>query len=187
MCFRLVLRRSLVKWKKLAFPSPLKLWNCREFTSEYVSTRNICSLSPYFNSEKRKQDDRGRTVMPYLGLARIFYAVVFGAIHAECIGEDSVSLSREDQENTTINTPSDNVKVRDSSGRFSSSTKLVKTKERKSHAIDLLKGINSAKKKLDFNMEQEGEQKERWKRATRSVTVSFFCFQFVYKCSAFHL
>ena len=52
--------------------------------------------------------------MPYfrLGLAGIFYAVAFGAIHADCIGEDSVSLSDEDQENTTINTPSDNVKVR---------------------------------------------------------------------------
>ena len=122
--------------------------------------------------------------MPYLclGLAGIFYAVVFGAIHAECTGEDS-----EDQENTTINMPSDNVKVRDSSGRFSSSTKLVKTKERKSHAIDLLKGINSAKRKLDFDVEQEGEHKECWKRATQSITVSFFGFQFVYKCFAFHL
>ena len=152
-----------------------------------MSTRNICSLSPYFSSEKRKQDDRGGTVMPYLGLAGIFCAVVIGAIHAECIGEDSVSLSREDQGNTTINTPLDNVKVCDSSGRFSSLTKLVKTKERKSHAIDLLKGINSAKRKLDFDVEQEGEQKERWKRATGSITVSSFCFQFVYKCSAFHL
>lgn len=98
--------------------------------------------------------------MPYfrLGLAGIFYAVVFGAIHAECIGEDSVSLSNEDQENTTINTPSDNVKVRDSSGRLSSSTKLAKTKERKSHTIDLLKNINSAKRKSYFDVEQEGKR-----------------------------
>ena len=112
--------------------------------------------------------------MPYLclRLAGNFYAVVFGVIQAKCIGEDSVSLRRKDQqnkENTAINTPSDNVKVRDSLGGFSSSTKLLKTEERKSHAIHLLKGINSAKRKLHYDMEQQGEHKECWKQATRSV------------------
>ena len=53
------------------------------------------------------------------------YAVVFGVVYAECTGEDSVSLSVEDQEkqrkeNTAINTPSGNVKACDSSGHFSS-------------------------------------------------------------------
>lgn len=155
MCFRLVMRRSLVKWKKkLAFPRHLNFGIVGNLQV------NICRLSPYFTYEKRKQEDRRGTVMPYfrLGLAGIFYAVVFGAIHAECIGEDSVSLSNEDQENTTINTPSDNVKVRDSSGRLSSSTKLAKTKERKSHTIDLLKNINSAKRKSYFDVEQEGKR-----------------------------
>ena len=57
-----------------------------------------------------------------LGLAGIFYKVVFGAAPTECTGEE---------ENSAINTPSGNNKTRDSSGRFSSSTKLLKTKERK--------------------------------------------------------
>ena len=65
--------------------------------------------------------------------------------------------------------------------------KLVKTKERKSNAIDLLKGINSAKRKLDFDVEQEGEQNERWKRATRSVTVSFFLFSVCLQVFCFSL
>lgn len=163
-CFRLLLRRSLVKWEKIASPSPKKLWKYKEFSSECVAKVNICRLSPDFSSKKRKQDDRGG----------IFYAVVFGTLSGECIGEDSASLSGEDQEKIAINKPSGNVKARDSSGRFSSSNKLLNTRERKGHATDLLKRINSAKRKLDCVEEQEEEHKERWKRTTRSVTVSFF-------------
>ena len=76
-------------------------------------------------------DQGPHTVVPSvcLALAGIFYRVVFGATPAECTGEE---------ENPVITTPSDNVETRDSSGRFSSSTKLLKTKERKRHATDLL-------------------------------------------------
>ena len=139
---------------------------------EYVSKGFISSLSPDFSSEKRKQDDRGGIVVASvcLGLAGIFYKVVFGATPAECMGEE---------ENPAINTPSGNVQTRDSSGRFSSSTKLLKTKERKRHATGLLRGIKSAKRKLNYEEKQEEENEVLWKRTTRSVTVSFFCFQFV--------
>ena len=46
----------------------------------------ISSLSPDFRSEKRKQDDHGGIVMTTvcLGLPKIFYKVVAGAIPAEC-------------------------------------------------------------------------------------------------------
>ena len=45
-CFRL-LRRSLVKWEKIASPSQKKLWKYKEFSSECVAR-----LSPDFSSKK---------------------------------------------------------------------------------------------------------------------------------------
>ena len=158
--------------KKITLPSPLKIWNCTKLLHEYVSQGFISSLSPEFRSEKRKQDDSGGIVMSSvcLGLAGIFYKVVSGATPAECTGEEEIPA---------INTPSGNVETRDSSGRFSSSTKLLKTKERKRHATDLLKGFNSAKRKLNYEEKLEEDDVVLGKRTTRSVTVSFFCFQFV--------
>ena len=168
MFFRYVLGRSLVKWKKITLPSSLKLWNCKKLMPKCVSKGFISSLSPDFRSEKRKQDDRGGIVMPSvcLGLAGIFYKFVFGATLAECTGEE---------ENSVTNTPPGNVETRDSSGRFSSSNKLLKTKERKRHATDLLKGVKSAKRKLNYEEKREGDDEVVWKRTTTSVTVSFFC------------
>ena len=101
-----------------------------------------------------------------LGLAGIFYKVVFGTTPAECTGEE---------ENLAINTPSGNIETRGSSGRFPSSTKLLKRKERKRHATDLLKGVNSAKQKLNYEETREEDDDLLWKQATRSVTVSFVC------------
>lgn len=173
MCFRYVLRRSLVKWKRITLPSPLNFWNCKKLMPEYVSKGFIGSLSPDFRSENRKQDDRGGIVMPSvcLGLATIFYKVVFGATPAECAGEE---------ENPAINTPSGDVETRDTSGRFSSSTKLLKTKQRKRHAKDLLRGIHSAKRKLNYEEKRDEEVEMLCKRTTRSVTVSCFWFLFVW-------
>ena len=70
---------------------------------EDVSKGFISSLSPDFGSEKRKQEDRGGSVVPSvcLGLAGIFYKVVFGATPAECTGEE---------ENSAITRPSDKLK-----------------------------------------------------------------------------
>ena len=166
MCFCLVLRRSLVNWKSIGLPLPLKFWHCKTLISEHVLKGRICSIPPDFGSEKRQQDDRGGIPYICLGLAGIFYAVVFGVSPAECIGEGSLTLSGEDQENkenTAIHTPLANVKTRDLSGRFSSASRLFKTKERKCHAVDLLKGINSVKQKLDYEDRQEEEDKEHWK------------------------
>ena len=137
---------------------------------KYVSKGYISSLPPDFRSEKRKQDDRGGIVIPSvcLGLAGIFSKVVFGATPAECTGEEG---------NSATNTPSDNVETRYSSGRFSSTTKLLKTKERKRHATDLLKGVISAKRKLKYEEKREGDDE---------VTVSLFYFCLV--CTfGFHL
>jgi len=53
----------------------------------------------------------------------------------------------------------DNVETHDSSDRFSSSTKLLKTKERKCHATDLLKGVISAKRKV----KEGGDEEVLWK------------------------
>ena len=158
--------------EKITLPSPLKFWNCTKLLPEYVSQGFISSLSPEFRSEKRKQDDSGRIVMSSvcLGLAGIFYKVVFGATPAECTGEEEIPA---------INTPSGNVETRDSSSLCSSSTKLLKTKERKRHATDLLKGVNSAKRKSNYEEKLEEDEVVLGKRTTRSVTVSFFCFQFV--------
>ena len=138
MCFCYVLRHSLVKWKKITLHSPLKFLNCTKLLPEYISQGFISSLFSEFRSEKRKQDDSGGIVLSSacLGLAGIFYKVVFGATPAECTGEEEIPA---------INTPSGNAETRDSSGRFSSSTKVLKTKERKRHATYLLKGVNSAK------------------------------------------
>ena len=179
MCFRYVLRRSLVKWKKITLHSPLKFWNCTKLLPEYVSRGFISSLSPEFRSEKRKQDDSGGIVLSSvcLGLAGIFYKVVFGATPAECTGEEEIPA---------INTPSGNAETRDSSGRFSSSTKVLKTKERKRHATDLLKGVNSAKRKLNYEEKLKEDDDLLGKRTTRSVTVSFFCFQ-LFCVFGFHL
>ena len=158
----------LLNGKKITSSSALKFWNCTKLMPEYVSKGFISSLSPDFRSEKRKQDKRGGIVMSsvYLGLAGIFYKVVFGATPAECTGEE---------ENPAINTPSGNIKTRDSSGRFSSSTKLLKTKDRKRHATDMLKGVNSAKRKLNYEKKREEDDDVLWKRTTRSVAVSFVC------------
>ena len=168
MCFRYVPCRSLAKWKKITSPSALKFRNCTKLMPEYVSKGFISSLSPDFRSEKRQQDDRGGIVMSSvcLGLAGIFYKVVFGATPAECTGEEK---------NPAVNTPSGNIETRDSSGRFSSSTKLLKRKERKRHATDLLKGLNSAKRKLNYEEKPEEDDDVLWKRTTRSVTVSSVC------------
>ena len=70
----------------MILPLPLKFWNCKKLMPEYVCRGFISSLSPDFQSEKRQQDDRGEIVMTSvcLGLAKIFYKVVSGAITAEC-------------------------------------------------------------------------------------------------------
>ena len=99
MYFRLVLCRSFVNWKSIGLPSPLKFWHCKTLISEHVLKGRICSIPPDFGSEKRKQDDRGGIPYVCLGLAGIFYVVVFLVSPAECIGEGSLTLSGEDQEN----------------------------------------------------------------------------------------
>lgn len=95
-----------------------------------------------------------------LRISRDFHKVVCDTTPAEYTGEE---------ENPVINTPSGNVETRDSSGRFSSSTKLLKTKERKRHATGVLRGIYSAKRKLNYDEKQEEENEVLWKRTTRSV------------------
>ena len=63
----------------------------------------------------------------------------------------------EKEENVVINRPSGSVETHDSSGRHFSSTKLLKTKERKRHVTDLLRGISLAKRKLNYEEKSEEE------------------------------
>ena len=191
MCFRHVvynMRRPLFKWKKTALSSTLTL--CRTLASENLLERKMCSLWPALNSEKRKEsDDRDRrgTEIPYgfLGLTWILYAVFSGKCLAECAGEDAFCSTEVNVQEEVSKTPANNDKSRDTSGRFSSSRKILKSQQKQVRAINLLKNINSVKRKLELDDEQEKEEKEHWKRRTRSMTVSFpfyflVIFRFVY-------
>ena len=124
--------------EKITLPSPLKFWNCKKLMLEYAFKGFISSSSADFCTEKHKQDNHGAIVMSSicLGLARSFYKVVFGATLAKWTGEEG---------NPGLNAPSGNVETHDSLGHFSSLTKLLNRKERKRHATDLLRGVNSAK------------------------------------------
>ena len=159
--------------EKITLPSPLKFWNCTKLMLEYVSKGFISSSSADFCTENHNEDDHGGIVMSSvcLGLARSFYKVVFGATLAKWTGEE---------ENPGINTPSGNAETHDWSGHFSSLTKLWNRKERKPHATDLLRGVNSAKWKLNYDEKREEDDDVLWKWTTQSVMVSFLCFQFVY-------
>lgn len=124
-----------------------------QFTTDYVSKDNNNSSLPDLIDEKCKQNSRdGNAIcMPWISQN---FSVYFGTLNVDCIGQDCVSRKeQENKENT--NTPLDNVLSVNSLGRFCSSTKLLKTKKRKRHAIELLKGIDSAKRKSDYNKEHE--------------------------------
>ena len=159
----------------MALSSTLTL--CRTLASENLLERKMCSLWPALNSEKRKEsDDRDRrgTEIPYgfLGLTGILYAVFSGKCLAECAGEDAFCSTEVNVQEEVSKTPANNDKSRDTPGRFSSSRKILKSQQKQVRAINLLKNINSVKRKLELDDEQEKEEKEHWKRRTRSMTVS---------------
>ena len=145
----------------MALSSTLTL--CRTLASENLLERKMCSLWPALNSKKRKEnDDRDRrgTEIPYgfLGLTGILYAVFSGKCLAECAGEDTFCSTEVNVQEEVSKTPANNDKSRNPPGRFSSSRKIL--------------SMNSVKRKLELDDEQEKEEKEHWKRRTRSMTVS---------------
>ena len=182
ICFRLFARRSFIKCKNASLPSPKIVWSWKDLVSKCVSRGFTCNFSQDFQSEKGQQDDpraTDRGIAPYLclGLAGILYAVVFRPRSALCIGEESVTSTKSNNDST----PSGGVEQnRDSSGRFSSLRKDMKTKNRKRLATDLLKAVNAAKRRLVYKEEQQEEENEvSLQRKTRSVTVSLFCFHLI--------
>ena len=160
MCFRLLFGRRCRAHGK--YFNGLFTSICHKSSSpSSLLQRHVCAFSPTRSSQdKSHEKDRSffrRVPYGFLGLGGVFCSVVWGSLHAECVGEETCCENKNEVDGKTPKTPPSKIDsgvVRDKSGRFSSSDKKQKQDQKYSRALGLLKG-DMVKRKLHFDGEEE--------------------------------